>query len=143
MRGICPATVAKTDSACKTAVQLLYTFILFILFIFPTDQHKHFSTSGNVISEPRFSHAPYIGSMNEKRGNTAYRIYKSQRAAIRQLCWIREKNRLSQTEVAKRMGSSVSVIWQIETGKTDPKLSTLRRYAIECGGEIAFSVSES
>ncbi len=90
-----------------------------------------------------FSSAPYIGGMTEKRGNTAYRIYKSQRVAIKQLCWIREKNHLTQTEVAKRMGSSVSVIWQIETGKTDPKLSTLRRYALACGGEIAFSVAEA
>lgn len=70
-------------------------------------------------------------------------MFNSQRAAIRQLCWIREKNRLTQTEVAKRMGSSVSVIWQIENGKTDPKLSTLRRYALACGAEISFNVAES
>lgn len=90
-----------------------------------------------------FSSAPYIVGMTEKRENNAYRMFSSQRAAIRQLCWIREKNRLTQTEVAKRMGSSVSVIWQIETGKTDPKLSTLRRYALACGGEITFTVSEA
>lgn len=84
-----------------------------------------------------------MGDMTEKHGNNAYRMFSSQRAAIRQLCWIREKNRLTQTEVAKRMGSSVSVIWQIETGKTDPKLSTLRRYALACGGEITFAVNES
>lgn len=90
-----------------------------------------------------FSSAPYIGDMTEKHGNDAYRMFSSQRAAIRQLCWIREKNRLTQREVAKRMGSSVSVIWQIENGKTDPKLSTLRRYALACGAEISFNVSES
>lgn len=90
-----------------------------------------------------FSSAPYMGDMTEKHGNNAYRMFSSQRAAIRQLCWIREKNRLTQTEVAKRMGSSVSVIWQIETGKTDLRVSTLRRYALACGGEISFNVIEA
>ncbi len=57
MRGICPGdgkgkprretgnsvTVAKIDIAHKTAGQLLYTFILFILFIFRPEQRKHFA----------------------------------------------------------------------------------------------------
>lgn len=36
-------TVAKIDIARKTAGQLLYTFILFILFIFRPEQRKHFA----------------------------------------------------------------------------------------------------
>ena len=80
--------------------------------------------------------------MTKKEEKTLKRMYDSQRAAIRQLCWIREKNRLSQREVAKRMGSAASVVCYIENGKTDLRMSTLRRYALACGAEVSFSVSE-
>lgn len=84
-----------------------------------------------------------MGDMTETHGNNAYRMFSSQRAAIRQLCWIREKNGLSQREVARRMGSAASVVCNIENGKIDPRMSTLRRYALACGAEISFNVSEA
>lgn len=84
-----------------------------------------------------------MGGMTKKEEKTLRRMYKSQRDVIRRLRWIRELDGLTREDVAKRMGSSVSVIRQIENGKVDPKLSTLRRYALACGGEISFTVSES
>lgn len=87
--------------------------------------------------------APYIVGMTRKEEKTLKIMYKSQRDLIRRLRWIRELDGLTREDVAKRMGSSISVIRQIENGKVDPKLSTLRRYALACGGEITFTVSES
>lgn len=65
----------------------------------------------------------------------------SQYAAIQKLRWIRAQNGLTQKDVAKRMGTSVTTVSRIENGNFDPKLSTLRRYALACGGEVAFHVS--
>lgn len=80
--------------------------------------------------------------MEEKQENTARSMTDSQHVAIQKLRWIREKNGLSQREVAKRMGSAASVVCYIENGKIDPRMSTLRRYALACGAEVSFSVSE-
>ena len=82
--------------------------------------------------------------MSKKKEERAkQRMYKSQRDVIRRLRWIRELDGLTREDVAKRMGSSVSVIRQIENGKTNLRVSTLRRYALACGAEISFNVSEA
>lgn len=81
--------------------------------------------------------------MNKKEERAKQRMYDSQRAAIWELRYVRELHGLSQREVAKRMGSAASVICEIENGKTDLRMSTLRRYALACGGEITLTVSES
>ena len=47
---------------------------------------------------------------------------------------------LSQTEVARRMGTSQSAVARIEAAEIDAKLSTLQRYAIAIGYEIEFSL---
>lgn len=101
------------------------------------------TTSGKVLDEPRFSLAPYIGDMTEKQENAARSMTGSQHVAIQKLRWIREKNGLSQREVARKMGSAASVVCYIENGKIDPRISTLRRYALACGAEISFNVSEA
>lgn len=84
-----------------------------------------------------------MGGVTRKEEKTLKIMYKSQRDLIRRLRWIRELDGLTREDVAKRMGSSISVTRQIENGKVDPKLSTLRRYALACGGEIAFTVNET
>ena len=81
--------------------------------------------------------------MTKKEEKTKLRMYDSQIDAIRRLRWIREKNGLSQREVARRMGSAASVVCYIENGKIDPRISTLRRYALACGAELIFTVSEA
>lgn len=81
--------------------------------------------------------------MNKKEERAKQRMYDSQRAAIWELRYVRELHGLSQREVAKRMGSAASVICEIENGKTDLRMSTLRRYALACGGEITLTVFES
>jgi DNA-binding XRE family transcriptional regulator len=44
---------------------------------------------------------------------------------------------LSQTLVAARMGTSQSALARIETGDSDPRLSTVERYALALGDELA------
>lgn len=61
----------------------------------------------------------------------------SQYAVIQKLRWIRAQNYLTQEEVAKRMGACVATVVRIESGDFDLRVSTLRRYALACGGEIA------
>lgn len=84
-----------------------------------------------------------MGGMTRKEEKTLERMYKSQRDVIRRLRWIRSQNGLSQREVARRMGSAASVVCNIENGKIDPRMSTLRRYALACRAEISFNVSEA
>lgn len=79
--------------------------------------------------------------MTDKRYNAARRMVDTQYAAIQKLRWIREQNHLTQEDVAKRMGSCVPTVVRIESGDSDLKLSTLRRYALACGGEVAFRAS--
>lgn len=44
---------------------------------------------------------------------------------------------LSQTEVAARMGTSQSAVARLEAGLSDPRLSTLERYALALHGHLA------
>lgn len=48
----------------------------------------------------------------------------------------RRAARLSQTEVAARMGTSQSTVARLEAGEVDPRLSTLERYAEALGGRL-------
>jgi ribosome-binding protein aMBF1 (putative translation factor) len=44
---------------------------------------------------------------------------------------------LSQTVVAARMGTSQSALARIEAGESDPRISTVERYALALGDELA------
>lgn len=79
--------------------------------------------------------------MTEKLEKAACRMVDSQYAVIQKLRWIRAQNYLTQEEVAKRMGACVATVVRIESGDFDLRVSTLRRYALACGGEVAFRAS--
>lgn len=85
--------------------------------------------------------APYIVGMTKKEEKAKQRMCDSQRNAIWGLRGIREMNGLTQKDVAKKMGTHSTQISRLENGKLDLKLSTLRRYALACGGEIIFRAS--
>lgn len=70
----------------------------------------------------------------------ALRRMAEQRASlVRRLAAQRQAARLSQTEVAARMGTSQSAVARLESGATDVRASTLERYAAAVGGEIHYS----
>ena len=67
-------------------------------------------------------------------------VHLQRRRLQRDLGSKRQQLGISQTEVAKRMGTSQSAVARIETGEVDAKVSTLQRYAMAIGFEIEFSL---
>jgi DNA-binding XRE family transcriptional regulator len=57
-------------------------------------------------------------------------------AVIEALIRARTKARLSQAELAKRIGTTQSAIARLEGGGVSPSLSTLRRYAEATGTKL-------
>ncbi|HVV35394.1 MAG TPA: helix-turn-helix transcriptional regulator [Acidimicrobiales bacterium] len=54
----------------------------------------------------------------------------------------REKQGLSQTVVAARMGTSQSAVARLEAGDADVRLSTLHRYAAAVGRDLQFKLGK-
>lgn len=52
----------------------------------------------------------------------------------------RKKAKLTQAELAKRIGSDKAYISRVESGKTDPKVSTFYRILNAIGCKIEFSM---
>lgn len=63
------------------------------------------------------------------------------RALIAHLTEQRQTARLSQTEVAARMGTSQSAVARLETGAGDVRASTLERYAAAIGCQITWRLA--
>jgi transcriptional regulator with XRE-family HTH domain len=59
---------------------------------------------------------------------------------IDRLAALRRQHRLSQTEVAARMGTSQSALARLESGQSDVRLSTIMRYASALGADIGFDL---
>jgi DNA-binding XRE family transcriptional regulator len=59
------------------------------------------------------------------------------RRLLRQLATRRQELGLSQTTVAARMGTSQSALARLEGGETDPRISTVERYALAIGQDLA------
>jgi len=59
------------------------------------------------------------------------------RRLLRSLAARRRKLGLSQTVVAARMGTSQSALARLEGGESDPRISTVERYALAVGEELA------
>ncbi len=63
------------------------------------------------------------------------------RALLRDLAARRLELGLSQTQVAARMGTSQSSLARLEGGDTDPRISTVERYALVLGEELSLKRS--
>jgi transcriptional regulator with XRE-family HTH domain len=71
------------------------------------------------------------------------RLVEADTRLLDELVHLRSKvKKLSQDEVAKRMGISQSAVARIESGDRDPRLSTLRRYALAVGAIVTHAVEE-
>ncbi|GAA4024930.1 hypothetical protein GCM10022247_56710 [Allokutzneria multivorans] len=64
-------------------------------------------------------------------------------AWVEALVALRKKRGLSQTQLGELMGRSQSVVSDIESMSTDPRLSTLRRYAIAVQASVEHQVQDS
>ncbi len=77
---------------------------------------------------------------NDERDALAAELVRADFGWVRQLVEQRKKLGLSQADVARAMGRSQSVVSDIETMSTDPRLSTLRRYAAAMGVAVKHRV---
>lgn len=75
--------------------------------------------------------------MKDPAFRAEYDKLKPEFELIRALLEARAKACLTQAEVAKRMGTTQSVVARIESGRAAPNLKTLDRYARAVGRRIA------
>lgn len=72
----------------------------------------------------------------------ARRLVEASGKLVDDLIALREQKGLTQGQLAKRMGISQSGVARIEGGDRDPRLSTLRRYALALGAMIEHDVTD-
>jgi transcriptional regulator with XRE-family HTH domain len=65
-----------------------------------------------------------------------YREADAEYAIIETLIRARNEAKLSQAELAKKIGTTQSAIARLESGSISPSLSTLRRYAAATGTRL-------
>jgi ribosome-binding protein aMBF1 (putative translation factor) len=71
------------------------------------------------------------------------RMAAQRRRLVTELAAERQAARLSQTEVAARMGTSQSAVARLESGEADARASTLERYAAAVGRQITWELRSS
>ena len=71
------------------------------------------------------------------------RMAEQRRRLVTELTAERQAARLSQTEVAARMGTSQSAVARLESGAADARASTLERYAAAVGHQITWELRSS
>jgi transcriptional regulator with XRE-family HTH domain len=64
-------------------------------------------------------------------------------SVLRSLVDARQAERLTQSTIAERMGTTQSAVSELEGGASDPRLSTLQRYARAVGAHLSISVVDS
>jgi ribosome-binding protein aMBF1 (putative translation factor) len=69
-----------------------------------------------------------------------YRQADAEFAVIEALILARTNAKLSQAELAARLGTTQSAIARLESGSISPSLSTLRRYADATGTRLSVSL---
>jgi ribosome-binding protein aMBF1 (putative translation factor) len=91
--------------------------------------------------------ADFLAEMVADRNKTdptfgpLYEQAKERRRKLRELAAMRSARGLSQAQLARRMGTSQSLVARIESGAVDTKLSTLERYAVAVGARFSWSIS--
>jgi hypothetical protein len=70
------------------------------------------------------------------------RMAAQRRRLVTELAAERQAARLSQTEVAARMGTSQSAVARLESGEADARASTLERYAAAIGCQISWRLQD-
>ena len=71
----------------------------------------------------------------------AYADLAEEFALARELIAARTRARLSQGEVARRMGTTQSVVARLESGKRTPSMRTMQRFAEAVGGHLVVRIT--
>lgn len=69
----------------------------------------------------------------------AYEALEEEFALIKALLKARKRSRLSQAEIANRMGTTESAVSRLESGRVKPSTRTLERYAAATGHRLKIS----
>ncbi|MFA6552513.1 MAG: helix-turn-helix transcriptional regulator [Candidatus Paceibacterota bacterium] len=78
--------------------------------------------------------------LKDKEIKTAYEALKPEYALIRAVIKRRLEQKMSQKELAKRLGTKQSAISRLESGKGNPTVSFLRDLAGVLGGSLEISL---
>ena len=70
---------------------------------------------------------------------TAYEALEEEFALINAVLKARKRSRLSQAEIASRMGTTESAVSRLESGRVKPSTRTLERYAAATGHRLKIS----
>ena len=84
---------------------------------------------GHLVSEP-------VDTFRRWRGNVGGATTGHPRVDVRYATSDGDRG-LSQTVVAARMGTSRSALARLEAGEIDPRISTVERYALAVGEDLA------
>jgi predicted transcriptional regulator len=71
----------------------------------------------------------------------AYEEQADEFALARELIAARTRARLSQGEVARRMGTTQSVVARLESGRRAPSMRTMQRFAQAVGGHLVVRIT--
>jgi len=77
--------------------------------------------------------------LKDKKVKTAYDALKPEFALIRAVIKRRLEKKMSQKELAKRLGTKQSAISRLESGRGNPTVSFLRNLASALGGSLDIS----
>ena len=69
----------------------------------------------------------------------AYEALEDEFALIEAMMDARKRSRLSQAEIASRMGTTESAVSRLESGRVKPSTRTLERYAAATGHRLKIS----
>lgn len=81
--------------------------------------------------------------LKDERFKGAYEDAAARAALLRSLTSRRSDQSISQSAVARLMGTTQSAVSDLENGSTDPRLSTLQRYARAVGCRLDVLVKDS
>lgn len=70
-------------------------------------------------------------------------LLDSERHLMESLKAIRKKRRMTQAEVARRMGVSQPAVAAFEHYDANPRMASIRRYALAVGAEFSINVTET
>jgi ribosome-binding protein aMBF1 (putative translation factor) len=87
--------------------------------------------------DSRELHAKHMAEDPEYRA--AYDALEEEFALIKAMMDARKRSRLSQAEIANRMGTTESVVSRLESGRVKPSTRTLERYAEATGHRLKIS----
>lgn len=80
--------------------------------------------------------------MKDPEFRKEYDALEEEFALINELLTARSKAKLTQAQVARRMGTSQSAVARIESGRT-PSLTSLRKYARAVGRKVEIRLSKA